>query len=600
MQPLSKGEAVADDHDDIESSQEDTWSRQNHGAQPIKPRKRGISNPTAPPPRVRQRKTHMEKCAEYEFQSISMMNAAQRVLDLDTPEDSDPSAKVKELEARAASLQETAMAKMEGFLQLNSDWMSLASDFTGLSMSDSEAQGSNDPKDLITQVGSFSAAIGDRYSTIQHFKQKGDEIKMDKERTRTLGSELNEYKEKWAATRKVEQRLRSERNTLRSQNSSWQNQIESIKALESQKAASHHEICRLRRMNLENRENDMQAIKTLEGRIAQLELEKIADRRIDVQTIEALRGENADSRTEIERLNRTISDERRINVQTIQTLKGRATQSELEKTENQRTIGALRSQNAHSQTEVERLNGMVIKYENAISEYTKANFETVKELKRQFDQHEARTREPETAEAEATNRATTADPKLRTYEKIITRLGSEPDDAREELELANATHATALEDAPHELESLQERATTDNHSGGNERAKRKRPAGEMLEEDVPAAVGHAYDLHEIRDPDFEDPNIPGDILDKLHQQFDRWDQKSGPEWPRQITKTRCVEARCAKISSKHLHGNEHACNHCEKRGRVCVVIRHAGIVNLLPVYQDGEAVGPDDESYWTK
>ena len=217
MQLLPKDKAVADDHDDIESSQDDTWSRQNHGAQAIKPRKRGISNPAAPPSKVRQRKTHMQKCAEYEFQTASMTMAAQRIVDLGTVEDPGPSAREKELEARAASLQRTAMAKMEGFLKLNSDWMALSSNFTGLSMSDSGAQCSNDPKDLITQVGLFSAAIGDRSSTIQHFKQKGDEIKLEKERTRVLGYELNECKEKWVATKKIEQRLRSERNTLRSQ-----------------------------------------------------------------------------------------------------------------------------------------------------------------------------------------------------------------------------------------------------------------------------------------------------------------------------------------------------------------------------------------------
>ena len=230
MQSLPKNKVVADDHDDIESSQDDTWSRQNHGAQPIKPRKRGISNPTAPPPKVRQRKTHMEKCAEYEFQTASIMVAAQRVVDLGTLEEPGPSAREKELEARAASLQKTAMAKIEGFLKLNSDWRSLASNFTGLSMSDSEAQCPNDPNDLITQVGRFSAAIGDRSSTIQHFKQEGDEIKIEKERTRVLGSELKEYKEKWVAMRKVEQRLRSERNSLRSQVDTYNSKASKVQA----------------------------------------------------------------------------------------------------------------------------------------------------------------------------------------------------------------------------------------------------------------------------------------------------------------------------------------------------------------------------------
>ena len=386
--------------------------------------------------------------------------------------------------------------------------------------------------------------------------------------------------------------------------------VQTIEAQRSQNANTLTEVERLRHTITENQETNAQTIKTLEGRIAQLGSEKIEDRKRDVQTMEALGSENADLQTEVERLSRTISKDREISAQTIKTLKGRVTQLELEKAEDQKTIEALRSQNADSQTEVERLSGRVSEYKDAISEYTKTHSETVKGLEGRFVQYEAKIKELQSAEAEATKRATTSDHKLHIYQETIKRLRSERDEAREEIELANATHATALDDARqarHELESPQQRVTPDNPNGqtANKKVRRKRPADEMLEEDMPVvpvvpAVGHAYNLQEIRDPDFTDPNIPSDVLDKLHSQFARWDEKSGQEWARQMTRSRCVEVRCARITAKHLHGNEYACDYCEDRRRVCVVIRQAGIVNLLPVHQDGEAVGPEDESYWTK
>ena len=371
--------------------------------------------------------------------------------------------------------------------------------------------------------------------------------------------------------------------------------VQTIEAQRSQNANMLTEVERLRHTITENRETNAQTIKTLEGRIAQLGSEKIEDRKRDVQTMEALGSENADLQTEVERLSRTISKDREISAQTIKTLKGRVAQLELEKAEDQKTIEALRSQNADSQTEVERLSGMIAED---------------REINSEFALLEAKIKELESAKAEATKHATTSDHKLRIYQETIERLRSERDEAREEIELANATHATALDDARqarHELESLQQRVTPDNPNGqtANKKVRRKRPAGVMLEEDMPVvpvvpAVGHAYTLQEIRDPDFTDPNIPSDVLDKLHEQFDRWDEKSGQEWARQMTKSRCVEVRCARITAKHLHGNEHACDYCEDRGRVCVVIRQAGIVNLLPVHQEGDPVGPEDEGYWTK
>ena len=344
--------------------------------------------------------------------------------------------------------------------------------------------------------------------------------------------------------------------------------VRTIKTLKSEKTALQHEVSRFSRITPENRTNDSRTIKTLEGRIAQLELDRTEDRKTDVQTIGALRSQNANLLTEVERLSHTITDDSETTAQTIQTLKSRAAQLELEK--------------AEVETE----------YRDAVKEFALI---------------ETKMKELECAEAEAKEGAMTADRRLRTYQETIQRLRSERDEARDEIESAKASHANDLDDARQarqELESLQQRVTPENQNGqkANKMTKRKRPAAEMLEDDMPVvpAVGHAYDLQEIRDPEFTDPNIPSEVLDKLHKQFDRWDQKSGRGWTRQITKSRCVEARCAKVSTKHLHGNGHACNYCEDRGRVCVVIRQPGIVNILPVHQDGEAVGPEIKSYWTK
>ena len=363
---------------------------------------------------------------------------------------------------------------------------------------------------------------------------------------------------------------------------------QTIKTLKSQNAALQHDISHSSRTNLENRTNDSQAIKNLEGRIAQLELDKAEDRK----TIDDFTRQNAESQTEIKRLSGTVLENREINAQTINTLKGQVTQLKSDKAEDQKTIEAFRRQYADSQTEIKCLSDMIAEYREAVKEFALA---------------ETKIKALESAEAEAKERAMTAERQLRKCQETIQRLRSERDEAREEIELTNATHATALDDARQarqELESLQQRVTPNNQNGqqANKKTKRKRPAGEMLEENIPVvpAVDHAYNLQEIRDPDFTDPNIPSDVLNKLHKQFDRWDQKSGQEWAMQITKSRCVEVRCARITSKQLHGNGHACDYCEERGRVCVVIRQAGIVNLLPVHQDGEAVGPEDDSYWTK
>ena len=124
----------------------------------------------------------------------------------------------------------------------------------------------------------------------------------------------------------------------------------------------------------------------------------------------------------------------------------------------------------------------------------------------------------------------------------------------------------------------------------------------MLDEDRATAPpgNYEYNLQDIRDPDFTDPNIPAEVLDKLVGQFDRWDQKAGQGWARHTTKNRCVETRLSQVAAQRQHGNGHACKHCCDRGRICVVVRQAGIITLLPVHQDSEAVRPEEEGYWTK
>ena len=257
---------------------------------------------------------------------------------------------------------------------------------------------------------------------------------------------------------------------------------------------------------------------------------------------------------------------------------------------NTRNMKGLMSQDTTSQTEVRRLTRI-------ISEYKKTHSETTKGLEEQITQFKTKIMGLESEKAVAIERATTADRTLRTYQ----------DQALQEITLANMAHATALDDARqarHELESLQQSVTPDNSNRqrASNQPTRKRRAKEMLEEDASTVPpgDHEYDLQEIRDPEFTDPNIPSEVLDKLRKQFDRWDQKSGQEWARQITKSRCVETRLSRVRAQREHGDEHACEHCSDRGRICVVVRQAGIITLLPVHQDGEAVGPEEESYWTK
>ena len=273
------------------------------------------------------------------------------------------------------------------------------------------------------------------------------------------------------------------------------------------------------------------------------------------QTIRALTSQKADSQTEVEGLNRTILEDREANSQATKTLKDQIAQlrnqvKQLEsRTGRDQEITGLKTQVTTSQTEVRRLNCI-------ISDYTKTHSETAKALEEQFTQFKTKIMGLESEKAEATERATTADRTLRTYE----------DHALQEITSVNAALATALDDARqarHDLESLQQSMALDNSN--RERAsnqpRKKRKAEEMLDEDRATAPpgNYEYNVQDIRDPDFTDPNVPAEVLDKLVGQFDRWDQKAGQGWARHTTKNRCVETRLSQVAAQRQHGNGHAC-----------------------------------------
>ena len=404
-------------------------------------------------------------------------------------------------------------------------------------------------------------------------------------------------------------------------------------ALRSQLTASKTEVNRSDHVISENRETNSQSIKALKHRNAQLENEiKVLESKI-AEDHEALMGENADLQTDVKRLNHTISKDRQANSHTIKALEGQTTQLvdqvkelESEKAKDQetytQTIKALEGQIAQLGDQVKALESKKAKDHETSTQTIKAlegqntqlgeqvralesekakdqetNTWTFKALEGQITQLGDQVKALESEKATATERATTADRTLRTYE----------DHALQEITSVNAALATALDDARHarhDLESLQQSMALDNSN--RERAsnqpRKKRRAEEMLDEDratVPPG-NYEYNLQDIRDPDFTDPNIPAEVLDKLVGQFDRWDQKAGQGWARHNTKNRCVETRLSQVAAQRQHGNGHACEHCCDRGRICVVVRQAGIITLLPVHQDGEAVGPEEEGYWTK
>ena len=172
------------------------------------------------------------------------------------------------------------------------------------------------------------------------------------------------------------------------------------------------------------------------------------------QTIRALTSQKADSQTEVEGLDRTILEDREANSQATKTLKDQIAQlrnqvKQLEsRTGRDQEITGLKTQVTTSQTEVRRLNCI-------ISDYTKTHSETAKALEEQFTQFKTKIMGLESEKAEATERATTADRTLRTYE----------DHALQEITSVNAALATALDDARqarHDLESLQQSMALDN------------------------------------------------------------------------------------------------------------------------------------------
>ena len=334
----------------------------------------------------------------------------------------------------------------------------------------------------------------------------------------------------------------------------------------------------------------------LEAQVEDSTRARIDEREISNQTIKALTSQNADSQTQVEVLKRTTLEDKEANSQAtealedqIARLRNQVKQLESRKARDQEIKG-LMTQVTTSQTEVTRLSRI-------ISDYTKTHSETAKALEEQFTQFKTKIMGLESEKAEATERAMTADRTLRTHE----------DHALQEITSVNAALATALDDARqarHDLESLQRSMTLDNpnRERASNQPRKKRRAEEMLEEDRATVLpgNHEYNLQDIRDPDFTDPNIPAEVLNKLVGQFHRWDQKVGQGWARHTTKNRCVETRLSQVAAQRQHGNGHACEYCCDRGRICVVVRQAGIITLLPVHQDGEAVGPEEEGYWTK
>ena len=405
-----------------------------------------------------------------------------------------------------------------------------------------------------------------------------------------------------------------------------------IKALEGQIAQLGDQVKALESKKAKDQETYTQTIKALEGQTTQLgdqikalESEKAKDHGTSTQTIKALEGQNTQLGEQIKALESEKAKDHGTSTQTIKALEGQNTQLgeqvralESEKATNYKTstqatkalegritqlgvqVNELESGKLRDQALIKQLRGL-------ITDYTKSHSETAKGLEEQFTQFKAKIMGLESEKAEATERATTTDHTLRTYHETITRLRGERDQARQEITVANDAYETALEDARQarqELELLQQSVTPDssNIQRASSQPRKKRRTEELHEEDRSTVDpgDHEYDLQEIRDPEFTDPNIPAEVLDKLHGQFERWDQKSGQEWARQTTKNRCVETRLSRVSAQREHGNGHACEYCCDRGRICVVVRRAGIVTLLPVYQDGEAVGPEEEGYWTK
>ena len=92
--------------------------------------------------------------------------------------------------------------------------------------------------------------------------------------------------------------------------------------------------------------------------------------------------------------------------------------------------------------------------------------------------------------------------------------------------------------------------------------------------------------------------LPLSVKASLDEQVNFWTRKI-VNWTASKPSGRCMHHKAAGGNSNWVRGKSFACNICEKRRQVCVVIRKQGEITLLPVYQEGGRIlEKTDVGFW--
>lgn len=103
---------------------------------------------------------------------------------------------------------------------------------------------------------------------------------------------------------------------------------------------------------------------------------------------------------------------------------------------------------------------------------------------------------------------------------------------------------------------------------------------------------------------FSSDVLPVEVLQTLRRRFRDWNSRSKFNWDSVqalLLSRSCIEARSDKRKSSWDDGTEYACDLCENKRRLCMVVQSAGQVLLLPrKAAEDEGRGPADILSWMK
>ena len=116
-------------------------------------------------------------------------------------------------------------------------------------------------------------------------------------------------------------------------------------------------------------------------------------------------------------------------------------------------------------------------------------------------------------------------------------------------------------------------------------------------------VAFTFSVQDATLLNFSSDVLPTNVVQALVTKFRGWSAKTTFKWSiRQFTTSRsCIEARLERKKSEWKDGPDYACDLCDRRMRLCVVVNGREQILLLP-RKAAETVGegPADDAYWMR